>query len=377
MGRASATFMICAVVMLSAACASHQAGTPGVLPLLPKATLAEAPTLVRRAPTASPAASPTSEAIASVAPCPIAESGGLISELDRISALLPGPGTQGMAIPTDAQLAAWEQVFQALSRNDTQAACDLLRDHALPYQLVQFTDLPFQDDQVLLLRESEPLTVGWGTYVVRPQAARDLVIEVPHPLEDSYTRGEGITFFRQLGAKALLVAGAHRCANAEFSACGGTTIACGQVEPYRTSDVAHAVRSVFQAAHQTWAPCGGETIVVQLHGNGLATCPDLFLSNGTLHPGDLTHALLRNAQRTCGQITIDVADGAPPGECGFVGNGAQAAYTLLCPASPGYEVCTDAPARPGGVDRYLSLEQSMGLRLDYACLTQALDATLP
>jgi hypothetical protein len=369
--------MIGAVVMLSAACGSHPASPPVGLPLLPKATLAAAPTEVRPAPTASPAPSPTGEPTASVAPCPIVESGGLISELDRIAALQPGPDTQGMAIPTDAQLSAWEQVFQALSRSDTRAACDLLQDHTLPYQVVQFTDLPFQDDQVLLLREIEPLTVGWGTYAYRPQAARDLVIEAPHPLEDSYTRGEGITFFRQLEAKALLVAGAHRCANAEFSSCGGTTIACGQVEAYRTSDVAHAVRTPFQVAHRTWAPCGSETIVVQLHGNGLETCPDLFLSNGTLNPGDLTRDLQRNVLRTCGQFTLDVADGSPAGECGFVGNGAQAAYTLACPASPGYDVCTDAPSRPGGVDRYLSLEQSMALRLDYACLTQALDDSLP
>jgi hypothetical protein len=326
-------------------------------------------------PTAPPLPSPTAALRAD--PCPLVEQGGLISELDRIAELLPGAGSQGMVLPDDGELAAWEQVLTAVADGSLQEACDLIRVHGLPYQLVQFTDLPFHDDKVLLLREREPLAAGWGTYVFRPNARRDLVIEVPHPLEDSYTRGEGITFFRELGAKALLVAGAHRCADDAYSTCGGTTITCGQVEPYRVSDVAHSVRTPFHAAHRVWADCRGATIVLQLHGNDLGACPDLFVSNGTRRPGDLARAVTRNAARRCAPLTVDLADGSPANECGFVGNGAQAAYTLACSGDAEGDACPDAPTRTDGPDRYLSLEQSPALRLDFSCLVPALDDTLP
>lgn len=368
--------LVClAILGLSAACGTHRGGVRTSLPPLPKATFVETATEIEPTATVQPLPSPTKTA--SVTPCPVIEAGGLISELDRIAALQPGPDTQGMAIPTDAQLAAWQNVLRAVESGDTLQACSLLQASVLPYQLVRFTDLPFHDEQVLLLREIEPLTVGWGTYVYRTQAARDVVIEVPHPLEDSYTRGEGITFFRELGAKALLVAGAHRCANAESSTCGGTTIACGQVEPYRTSDVAHSVRTMFHAAHRVWADCRGDTIVIQLHGNDIDTCPDVFVSNGTRHPGDLARALQRNAARMCKPFSVDVADGSPADECGFVGNGPQAASMLTCTAAAQTDACPDAPTRPNGPDRYLSIEQSMALRQDFTCLVAALKATLP
>jgi hypothetical protein len=270
---------------------------------------------------------------------------------------------------------AWSVVVEAASRNDLSTACRLIAAQSFPYQVVEFTDLPHQSERIVMLREIVPVSVGWGTYVLRPAPARDLLIEVPHPLADSRTRSEGAALFRSLSARALLVAGAHRCANAGPANCGGTTIACGELGPYRESDVAHATQTMFQAAHQALAPCDGESLAIQLHGNSLATCPDLFISNGSIRPGEVSQAVYREARRACPDRTVDLADGEA-GECGFYGNGAQASYHAVCAQGWDLTVCPDTLSRPVGVERYLSLEQSWELRQDYTCLAEALEKAL-
>ena len=332
-------------------------------------------------PTTEPVApSPTTtpvptETLPTAKPCPVQEAGGLITELQRIGAEMPGPESEGMRVPSVEQMLAWGVIIDAASRDDLETACRILGQQAFPYQVVEFTDLPHQSERVVLIRESLPVTAGWGTYVLRPAGARDLLIEVPHPLEDSRTRTEGVVLFRSLAAKALLVSGAHRCANAAAANCGGTTIACGQVGPYRESDVAHATLTIFQAAHQALAPCSGESLTLQLHGNSLTTCPDLFISNGSTQPGEISRELHQEVRRACPDRTVDLADGTD-GECGFYGNGAQASYHALCAEGWDVAACPDTLRRPVGAERYLSLEQSWELRQDYACLVTALERTL-
>jgi hypothetical protein len=299
----------------------------------------------------------------------------LITELQRIGAEMPGLDTEGMRVPTVEQMLAWSAVVEAARRDDLATACQLMAESQFPYQVVEFTDLPSESRRVILLREDLPIRAGWGTVVLRPDATQKLLIEVPHPLEDSRTRTEGVVLFRALAAQALLVAGTHRCANAAPANCGGTTIACGEVGPYRESDTAHATRTIFQVTHQTLAPCDGESLTLQLHGNSLATCPDLFISNGSLQPGDVSQALVREVQRACADRSVDLADGAD-GECGFYGNGAQASYHATCAQGWDMTICPDTLRRPAGAERYLSLEQSWAMRRDYDCLVEALEAVL-
>ena len=298
------------------------------------------------------------------------ETGGLISELQRIAAQMPGPDSEGMRVPDVEQMLAWGAVVEATSRNDLDTACRLIAREGFPYQVVEFTDLPNQSQRVLMLRENLPVTTGWGTYVLRPDAARDLLIEVPHPLADSRTRTEGAVLFRSLSARALLVAGAHRCANAAPANCGGTTIACGQVGPYRESDVAHATRTMFQAGHQALAPCDGESLTIQLHGNSLGTCPDLFISNGSTRPGEVSRVVYREARRACPDRSVDLADGEQ-GECGFYGNGAEASYHALVCRGLGHDRLPGHPAPPRWA-RALPLAGTVvgiapGLRLPGGC----------
>jgi hypothetical protein len=323
--------------------------------------------------TATPTEPPIAPIIAISTTCPITASGGLGSEIAASVARMPGPDSNGMVVPTEAQLNAWRELVTVLAQGDSTAACNLIAANGFPYQLVQFTDIRAANAVYWLLREVDPVTVGWGTYVIRAsEVFTNVVVEAPHPVADWRTDPQGVKMFRALQAKALLVAGAHRCANQGFSPCGNKTMACGQLQPYRESDVAHATQTIFQASHQALVPCGGKTVALQLHGNGLATCPDLFISNGTLYPGGLTNKLFEAASRACGDFTVDVADGAA-GECAFYGGGSvQGTYSNGCALAAKPDPCFSFPLYPSYPEQFLHLEQSLALREDDACLIEAL-----
>jgi hypothetical protein len=307
-------------------------------------------------------------------PCPVAFSGGLISELRPILAAIPGPGTEGMRVPSDPQLIAWEYLLRSIDSGDTETACEILHAFDFPYTLLDFTDTPAGGARYLALVEDIPVTFGWGAYVVRTgEAKAELVIQAPHPIADDRTALQAADLFRRLEARALMIAGAHRCANSDYSPCSGVTVACGALEPYRSSDVAHAVQSAFQAAHKALVPCGGERTAVQLHGNGLESCPDLFISNGTLNPRRMTLELYQAASKRCTGFSVDLAD-SNEGECAFNGGATvQALWSNGCALVPPVDACEGfaeiAPEREG----FIFLEQSERLRREYGCLVKALE----
>lgn len=346
---------------------------PGMPPggEMPTETALPSPTFT---PTLTTTLTPAS---AAAFPCPVPLSGGLITEMQAIRAAMPGPGSNGFRAPGAEQIAAWELLVQAAARGDLATACTIVQAYAFPYQVIQFTDTPFENAQYVMLREKEPILDGWGTYVFRSgSGANDLIIEAPHPIADEDTEIEAVEFFRKLNARALLVAGTHRCASQAFSACRGTTIACGQVEPYRLSDAAHSEQTMFQATHRTLAACdsaaGKEVVILQLHGNSVKNCPDIFVSNGTTHPGGLAERVASHAAGRCEEFKVDLADGTA-GECEFTGGGGpQAVYTNGCGYVPPPDACTGSVVQTRGPDRFISIEQSSAVRQDFDCLLEAL-----
>jgi hypothetical protein len=347
---------------------TEEAPTPGVL------AASSLPSKPSPTPGAElPAQAPTSAA-SLPRDCPVPLTGGLITEIKAILEAMPGPDSEGMLIPSDTQMVAWEYLVRSISEGNLEAACQILEAFEFPYSLVDFTDLPADQARYLLLKEDLPITLGWGTYVIRSATAQaDVVIQVPHPLADDRTALQGADLFRQLEARALMLAGTHRCANANYSPCSGMTVACGPLEPYRTSDVAHGVQTAFQAAHQALLPCGGGTVAIQLHGNGLADCPDLFISNGSLHPRSTTLELYDSAARHCGSYSVDLADGAD-GECAFNGGAAvQAVYSNGCGLNPPVDACIGYAQWASNPEGFIFLEQSIGMREEYGCLVEALE----
>jgi hypothetical protein len=98
------------------------------------------------------------------------------------------------------------------------------------------------------------------------------------------TGEQAIVFLNQLGGRAAIISGAHRCASRTFTACDGTTEVCaGTSQAYRDSDAGHNVDTLYHAAHVLLAAHWPASVVMSLHGmkednEGVRT--SLIISNG-------------------------------------------------------------------------------------------------
>jgi hypothetical protein len=94
---------------------------------------------------------------------------------------------------------------------------------------------------------------GEATIVVNPNPSRNMIIEAPHSDSEANTRREALELFRELGARAVVLNGANRCASTAGAECtpprDGVSV-CGSWEPnFRRSDVAHWPDTAFQDTH--------------------------------------------------------------------------------------------------------------------------------
>ncbi len=164
--------------------------------------------------------------------------------------------------PTREQAARLAAAVGALSRGDIAAAEGV---DALGYEV---RELEHGGRRLLVLAEAQSDRRHWGAFVVEPDAASDLLVEIPHPVSDLATPQVGLELFTRTGARALLIAGAHRDAGEDGSA-----------------DVAHRTDSAFEAAHRVLLV--ESSVVVQLHGfdDGRRDDPaEVVLSDGTDDP---------------------------------------------------------------------------------------------
>jgi uncharacterized protein (TIGR03437 family) len=222
------------------------------------------------------------------------QNGNIVTYVNAI--VIPGAGSQGFVPPTDASIAAWRPVVDALFSGKFQNAADLA--DPLNYDVIQFTDTTRNRKYYILAErtnsQKQPLR-GLGTYIYNPTACRKLSFQAPHAGGDENTRSEAATLFADLNATALLVAGTHRCANAAASGCDGSTAACGD-GVFHVSDVAHFTQNYFEPAHEEILKTISGLTTVAVHGEGIHT-PDAIISNGTCfnYPAPSSAALLANS----------------------------------------------------------------------------------
>lgn len=118
----------------------------------------------------------------------------------------------------------------------------------------------------VILAERDRAGIG-PTVAIARNPTRDVVIEAPHPIIDRYSDREAAVLFVELGARALILSGANRCAAKESSSCSGTTRVCGDGKnPYRTSDPAHNPATLFHTSHLYFTREWAKSIVFQPHG---------------------------------------------------------------------------------------------------------------
>jgi hypothetical protein len=141
----------------------------------------------------------------------------------------------------------------------------------------------------LILMERGRAGIG-PTVAIAANPARDVVIEAPHPIIDRYSDRQAAVLFLKLGARALVISGANRCAAKDESPCSGKTRVCGGGnEPYRASDPAHNPATLFHVAHLYFSRLWPKSIVFQPHGlDNRGSSVWFIISDGSTEkrPGD-------------------------------------------------------------------------------------------
>jgi hypothetical protein len=210
--------------------------------------------------------------------------GDLFAYVDSsVNAMPAGLGTNEYFPPTEGQFDVFRSAVQDLLEGRPGAA-----DAAavsIGYRVVAFVDTtgPAQTSHLVLERHPDSAR-HWGMAIIANNAQRpELILQCPHPLFDTKSAHQGAWIYRIVGARAMIVSGAHRCNLALPSPCAGTTTVCsGGAEPFRRSDPAHNVDHPLQATTIAVLATITQPLVIQLHGFAKDPGdPDLILSNGT------------------------------------------------------------------------------------------------
>jgi hypothetical protein len=209
--------------------------------------------------------------------------------------------------------------------------------------------------------------------LINPEPTRRLVLEVPHTRDsadpqtfENYTAQEGARLFTTLGARALLLNGATRCASPLQSRCtGGTTTQCGPgptPHPVTVADAAHVTTTLFYVAHRRWLQHDATLKIAQLHGkaNGSAQA---IVGDGTPVKKQAGAVSVVFAQALAGFLgqRVDACQGATPLKVPLCGT-RNAEGRLV--NHPGGDACRQGATRASG--QFLHIEQNKSLGTSHA-----------
>jgi hypothetical protein len=203
----------------------------------------------------------------SLLPTPTAQPMDNLEDLVReLRKTMPKANTEGFIIPTKSDQQGFQDMVNAIENSDPDRAAKLAT--AYNYELLMLSDQKDFGAESYILHEELPIRKGWGLYFFRKVSSQNIVIEAPHPVADEDTEEVALGLYRALQAKALLISGTHRDANADGSA-----------------DSTHAPKTIFQTTHTTLFQLAGqtskETIFLQIHGyarRGHRSYPQVVMS---------------------------------------------------------------------------------------------------
>lgn len=312
---------------------------------------------------------PGTQAIVAQEPLPYSSLKAFVVDLKASILERAGRASNAFVPPPADQVAAFRVAMQQLLKGDVPSATAAL--DALNYDLNTLNDDSGSSYLVAQERSTAPPGFrGLGAYIVDSNFARNVIVEVPHPLWDTNTPEEGSDVFQGLGARALFIAGTHRCANPDTaSGCSGNTTACntGSI-PVRISDAPHFTGNFMYAAHAAGLQLDPQPISLNLHGNSSEPV-EVTLSDGTRIPGSETALVhrLRNAL---------LARSVSVGSCNWPDDGLTAQNLCgttnvqgrLSNGSP--SACDTGATAASGL--FLHIEQHLNIRNDPAPLIDAL-----
>lgn len=225
--------------------------------------------------------------------------------------------------------------------------------------------------EVMIWVPSRPADGGSVLVIRWTSSAAGLVVGAPHPYFEIRTMVQARAIFERAEARALIVSGTHRCANAAPSSCDGTTRVCSDSEQgYRVSDMAHTLRSSFHVMHRVVADAFSSTVAISLHG---FSGGGISLSDGTTDDagpetpvaklGRTFETMLGDVEVTyCNDIRGRTRDVRLCGTTNVQGRGLNG-VTDAC--------TTDAGSASG---RFIHLEQSRSVRSQFGRVAEAVAA---
>ncbi|HEY0458192.1 MAG TPA: hypothetical protein VGC97_03505 [Pyrinomonadaceae bacterium] len=293
--------------------------------------------------------------------------------ITSVKAKLPRKNTEGFIKPPAKDRRIFYDAVRAVFQNDLCKAQALAA--AVNYRLAKLNDTGAKRIYAVLVENTSGFR-ALGTYIFDLNFARNLITEVPHPLADAVTLEEGAAIFQATNARALFIAGTHRCANAETSPCSGTTTVCneGVSGKFKISDAGHYTENFFQEAHRASLGLRDKIpTAISLHGNDVDSLPDIVLSNGTTNEAASNSRVNRLRQQLKNL-------GASAGSCNFPGDGnlslcgttnVQGRLSNGSTLSP----CKINAASASGL--FLHIEQHLDIRENPSRLINALKTVIP
>jgi hypothetical protein len=269
---------------------------------------------------------------------------------------MPASGSNGYVAPTPAQRADWRVVVNQM----LQGSCDFavpasLNDTA---QVRTFTDTGNGRRYCLLMEVRDRnrngiVDNGFGTFIVYPNATRQLSHQAVHPIADSTTEIQAVTVFKNTDSRSFLLAGAHRDANAATSTCRPS---------FPESDASHNSNTMVQATNEELLAYYGAAswFAVQWHGMSASTCPrtDVYPSHGrdaAPAPTDKIAVLRDNILAAHPTWDVDL-----PGSNSCELNATENAQGRLLNGVAAASVCSTAAA--SSTQKFLHIEQDPNFR---------------
>ncbi len=279
----------------------------------------------------------------------------------------PAQDSEGYLPPTETILDAVRAAMQAALAGEGEAALTSLADTG--YEVCLGTG----EDEGLVLWRPEEAGLGQPLVVWRHRSPAPLILGVPHPNFELGTLPEAVDLFEQLDARALIVSGTHRCANSASSPCEGETGVCGDgSEPFRESDMAHVVESLFQLSHEVLAGAFPDDWIISVHGmdgDGISVSDGTTQGSHAGAPVAILGAALMEAFPAEEVTSCNDWPGAEVDErfCGEYDVQGRMVNGSNWP-------CLVAP--PSTTDRFVHLEQSIWIRAQSDLVVGAFQAAL-
>lgn len=177
--------------------------------------------------------------------------GTIRNQIKYLEENMPRADSEGYIVPTAKEQQDFAELVAMLGAHDIARAAQLAAQNN--YTLLNYQDRGDDKAMNYLLRENKPIQKGWGLYAFRVNSTSNIIIQAPHPVYDRRTPTVAMDIYRALNARALMIAGSHRNANADGSA-----------------DAAHTTESIFHSIHEALSQeiqiASGNAIILQIHG---------------------------------------------------------------------------------------------------------------